>query len=56
MPEEEGQLRLEIEDAVLHPDYAQQAYQDVAVVKLKAIESKLCFGSNQANNVKKHLN
>ena len=38
--EKEGQLRLEIEDAVLHPEYAQQAYQDVAVVKLKPTDSK----------------
>ena len=38
--EKEGQLRLEIEDAVLHPEYAQQAYQDVAVLKLKPTDSK----------------
>ena len=40
MFKKEGQLRLEVDDAVLHPDYVQQAYQDVAVVKLKPIDSK----------------
>ena len=37
---EKDQLRLQIQEALLHPDYAEQAYQDVAVVKLKATESK----------------
>ena len=39
--EEEGKLRLEIDEVVIHPDYAQQAYQDVAVIKLKAIDNQL---------------
>ena len=30
----------EIEDVILHPDYAQEAYQDVAVIKLKPSEGK----------------
>ena len=34
----------QIEDVVIHPDYNQKAYQDVAVIKLKPSESKdLCL-------------
>jgi len=39
--EDERQLRLEIEDAAIHPGYAQEAYQDIAVITLKAPDSKL---------------
>ena len=31
---------LEIEDVILHPKYERQAYQDIAVVKLKPNKSK----------------
>ena len=37
--EEKGQI-LDIEDVVLHPQYEQQAYQDIAVVKLKTSKCK----------------
>ncbi len=37
---EEG-TSFNIEDVVLHPSYIGQAYDDVAVIKLKSSESKL---------------
>ena len=45
--EENGQIA-EIDDVVIHPDYEKEAYQDIAVVKLKPNKSKL----NSLENIK----
>ena len=37
---EDGQ-RIDIDEVVIHPDYEQTAYQDIAVVKLEPSQSKL---------------
>ena len=44
MPEEGSGKSFAIDDVVIHPDYEQQAYQDIAVVKLKSSNGKLNFG------------
>ena len=41
MPKDGGGKSFQIQDVELHPDYVQQAYQDIAVVKLKTPDSKL---------------
>ena len=40
MPVESDGISYEIDDVVLHPQYNHQAYNDVAVIKLKPSESK----------------
>ena len=41
MPKDGGGKSFQIQDVELHPDYVQQAYQDIAVVKLTTPDSKL---------------
>ena len=41
MKEETKGLSFAIEDVTIHPNYERQAYQDIAVVKLKTSEGKV---------------
>ena len=40
--EEEG-ISYEIEDVVIHPNYVRQAYEDIAVIRIKSSKSELTY-------------
>ena len=46
-----GQM-LEIDDVILHPNYEQKAYSDIAVLKLKPNKSKSTFSTFSDNCLK----